>query len=417
VIAHYNQQRELDLVLSALDAQDYPPQLLQVVVADDGSASAPTAHTTRIATMVVGQQDRGFRAAAVRNLGAAQTDAEVLCFLDADTIPQPDYVRRIVALPSVSPEALIVGRRRHADFSGWSPQRLRQWWAGGEPPVELDEPRWLSDEYSRTRDLLELDERSYRYVISSVMCSSAELFREIGGFDESFERYGGEDWDFAHRAMVSGALVKHERSAVAWHSGPDWAGRELADREQVKNAETLAVARLVPDSELRIPGLMYDIPAVAVRIDVEAHGPGSLLACIRCFLDLDVGVWVCGTHAGDLLAQLRLSDPRIHRGAIPDRVLRRCRYVIDVAGRATLPRAAVSEMLRRCAHGGAGAVTVRTGHSQVTCSASWARHRARRWGTTPDQVVESAAMIQLGGAVAFTGTAVGLEELPPDFVC
>lgn len=41
VIAHYNQQSELDLTLKALRLQDYPQQLITVVVADDGSAQAP----------------------------------------------------------------------------------------------------------------------------------------------------------------------------------------------------------------------------------------------------------------------------------------------------------------------------------------------------------------------------------------
>ena len=381
VIPYYNQQHELDLVLTALDAQDYPAELLNIVIADDGSAQPPTIPAMRVSTTVVRQEDCGFRAAAARNLGAARAEAEVLCFLDADTIPQRDYIRRIVALPSVCPDALVVGRRRHADFAEWTPQHLRRWWLAGEAPSEFDEPRWLSEAYARSADLLRISADSYRYIISSVMCCSAELFDYVGGFDEAFRQYGGEDWEFAHRAMISGAVLAHARGAVAWHNGPDWAGRTIIDRARVKNLEALAVARVVPGPEARIPGLIYQIPEVAVAVDADVHGPGSLVAFLGCFLHLDIGVWLHGARGRALLDEAGLQDPRIHAGTIPDAVLRRCRYVVAAVGRAVLTRSVVDQLIARCGEEGTGTVTARAGSVSVTCSASWARHRRARWST------------------------------------
>lgn len=388
VIPYYNQQRELDLVLRALESQQYPPDLLTVIVADDGSAQAPTVPRR---VQVVRQPDLGFRAAAVRNLGARAADAEILCFLDADTVPEPSYLRHLVALPAVLPEALVVGRRRHADLSRTAPDDLPGWWSGRWAPQELPEPTWLSNEYTRSGDLLRVDHRSYRYIISSVMCCSKELFDDIGGFDESFSQYGGEDWEFAHRALAGGAVLHHAREAVAWHNGPDW-GERTADehsarvRATQKNTEALALARRITDPDARTHGLCYALPDVAVRIAAAGHTAASLVRTLGCFLHEDVGVWV---DDPELPAEIGIEDQRIHHGAVPDDVLRRCRFVIDVTGRAVLPRLSVTEMLRRCSGPGVGEVAARAGGAEVRCRSSWAINRARRWALDPAALSET----------------------------
>ncbi|MET0699335.1 MAG: glycosyltransferase, partial [Mycobacterium sp.] len=216
VLPHYEQPQQLALVLRALELQDHPHELIEVVIADDGSKISPTVPAdSPLHITVVRQDDQGFRAAAARNLGAAATTAELLCFLDADTIPEPAYLRHLTRLPAILPDAVSVGRRRHADLSDWTPEMLTGWWSGQLTPPILDEPRWLTDAYGASSDLLHADHRSYRHVISAVMCCSRELFDDIGGFDESFREYGGEDWEFAHRAWVNGAVLHHARRAVA----------------------------------------------------------------------------------------------------------------------------------------------------------------------------------------------------------
>ena len=86
---------------------------------------------------LVRQDDDGFRAAAVRNLGVAATTGDVLVLLDADTTPEPDFVERMVALPEALPEALVVGRRRHADLAGTGPGDAVE---EVGPALELPEP-------------------------------------------------------------------------------------------------------------------------------------------------------------------------------------------------------------------------------------------------------------------------------------
>ncbi|MCT7661104.1 glycosyltransferase [Mycobacterium deserti] len=414
VIPYYEQQADLDRVLAALERQDYPNHLLEVIVADDGSSQPPVVDAAQLRCTVVRQANQGFRAAAARNLGAAASTAEVLCFLDADTVPEREYISNLVRLPSLVPDAVAVGRRRHADLDGWAPSQLSHWWSGGPAPRELPEPRWLVDGYAASADLLKLDHRSYRYVISSVMCCSRELFDDIGGFDESFVGYGGEDWEFAHRALAGGAVLHHARHAVAWHNGPDWALRPVAERTAGKNAEALALVRLITDPDARRHGFRYDVPDVAVEIDVGCHASGSLISTMSCFLDLDVGIWVSGAGADRLLTSLRLEDARIRTGRVPDRVRRRCRFVITVAGRVSLPRSDVGLILERCAEEGVGTVEAGAGDIGVRCRSSWALNRERRWATGGVRLREQAATDCLSTTLTLPNGALDLVEVDRD---
>ena len=383
VIPFYEQHDQLALTLAALEQQTYPHDLLEVVVADDGSAQAPRPSST-LNVSVVSQGRNGFRAAAARNLGVRTSTAPILCFLDADTHPDPDYVRRIVRLPSVLPDALVVGRRRHAVLDGWTPDRWRSWQAGGPGPDVLEEPQWLRDEYGRSRQLLDVDHRSYRYVISSVMCCSRELFEDVGGFDESFTRYGGEDWELAHRAMSSGAVLHHEPLAVAWHSGPDWAGRDVAERTAAKNQEALAVARLVPDPDARRHGLRYAIPEVAVdgRRDRPHRGlPGRDARLLPAPGRRESGstARTPSASAPNCGTTIPASASAPHRR----RCLARCRFVLSTRGRPVLSQTAVNRLVEACGGPGVGEVGVEDDGVAVTCRSSWALNRTRRWTAGP----------------------------------
>lgn len=414
VIPHYEQPSQLALVLRAIELQDFPAEFVEVVVADDGSTVAPDVTASRRNVTVVRQEDRGFRAAAARNLGAAATTAEVLCFLDADTVPEPGYLRHLTRLPARLPDAVVVGRRRHADLSCWRPDMLEDWWSGTTVQPVLAEPRWLRDAYDVSADLLHVDQRSYRHVISAVMCCSRELFDDIGGFDESFCGYGGEDWEFAHRAVVGGAVLHHARQAVAWHDGPDWADRPVADRLAVKNREALALARLIPDPSARRSGLRYAVPAVAVELDTSEHDAASLATTLGCFLHEDVGVWLHGPRSAGLLAELDVDDPRVRIGPVPEFVARSCHSTVVATGRPVLPANCFTELLRPCADDGVAAVRVAGTGAGLVVNASWATNRLRRWTRGRIAFADPADGHRLGEVLEVPADSVELRCVEPD---
>ena len=73
VVTHYDAADRLALVLAGLAAQTLTAARFEVVVVDDGSPAPPVLPDQPYALRLVRQDDRGFRAAAARNLGAAAT--------------------------------------------------------------------------------------------------------------------------------------------------------------------------------------------------------------------------------------------------------------------------------------------------------------------------------------------------------
>lgn len=331
VVPYFEQPARLDLVLAGLELQTL--RGFDVVVADDGSREAPRPGRRSYPVQVVRQADRGIRPAAARNLGVAACEGDLLCFLDGDTVPGPDYLEQTLAALD-GRRAVGTGRRRHVDLTGWTPPRLTAWLAGApghDAPPELDDPAWLQEAYSRTYDLAHVGDDGYRFVVGAVQSLPRALLAEVGGWEGDIDVYGGEDWELAHRCWLAGADLVHVPGAVAWHDGPDLAGRHI-DRRAVKNAETAVLARYVTDPATRGRGLVYEQPDVVVELDDTGASTADVAVCVASLLrDTDAGVWLVDGaalgHAGPLT-----QDPRVHRGPVPAAVAARCRY------RAVVPR-------------------------------------------------------------------------------
>ncbi|TQK20703.1 galactosyltransferase-like protein [Microbacterium sp. SLBN-154] len=367
IVAHFDQPVELARTLHALDVQDYPADLLEVIVADDGS---PGEVAVPAGVTLVRQDDRGFRLSAVRNLGVRASSGDVLCFLDADTAPEPAYVRRLVRLPALLTEAVTVGRRRHADFGG-----LRR-----DAPLpeaaaerELAEPSWLRDAYAQTRNLLDADDRSYRFIIGAVMACSRRLYDDVAGFDETFTAYGGEDWEFAHRAWQAGAVFAHVPDAVAWHDGPEWSERDGSDIPRA-NAQSIRLARDIPVRGSAPRGLLPTAP------DLVVHVTGSPPAA-ALFLTVD-SVLAAFPRARVVLddgVDSPLPDPRVASGALPDaRVALRVDRPFVITDPAWL-----IDLVERLGTGDVGTIrlTDDTGTHLGALRSRRATRRAERWGT------------------------------------
>lgn len=362
VVTHYEQQQELDRTLAALARQTRPPD--EVVVADDGSRRAPSVPP---GVILVAQPDDGFRAAAARNLGVAASTGEVLVLLDADTTPEPSFVERMAELPEALPEVLVVGRRRHADLSAARPEdRVEE--VG--PPRELPEPAWLRAAYADTRDLLDADGASHRFVISAVLACSRWWYDEVGGFDESFRTYGGEDWELAHRSWAAGGLLAHRADAVAWHDGPDAGARDLDPQDQL--AATVAVADRTAAPMTTWRGLLRAPAGLAVTCDPALADTEVLVTLDSLLAALPRTVVRLGARHRELVG----PDPRVVSDA--DELPRTARWHLAV-GRGLLGDAAAWSGLLSGLDGVVGARPVADGCAELQDLRLL--RRAARWGS------------------------------------
>ena len=410
VIPYFEQPRQLAILYAALERELADARDVEVVVVDDGSVCRPPAPPATLRASVLRQADFGHRAAAARNRGVRSTAADVLVFLDADTIPASGYLSTIVAWPAVLPDAVVVGRRRHADLGSLDGDAALRWarLGTGDPPcTELPGPQWLADGYAASADLLHADDRSYRYVISSVMACRRELFDDVGGFDDSLREYGGEDWDVAARAFNNGAVLVHEPRAVAWHDGPDWAGRDGDGR--ARNGQTVRLAERITDPRGRGAGVIHRWPETVVRLRGR-HNDDLVIASVVSVLDAVVDVRVNVDHAGRRATDYFAHDPRVQVGAISDDVALRARTQVELARPAVWRPGALHGALEAVRPGLAGRLTVTEGEGPVaTVTATRALGRMRRAGRSDDET-----LARWFGATSQPAAAAGLEPLPAE---
>jgi glycosyltransferase involved in cell wall biosynthesis len=95
VIPIYNRVELLDNVLAGLSAQDFDGGF-EIIVMDDGSEEDVSAVCDRWSGSLdvrhVRQEHEGNGAASARNAGAGMAKGDLLVFLDADSIPSPNFI-------------------------------------------------------------------------------------------------------------------------------------------------------------------------------------------------------------------------------------------------------------------------------------------------------------------------------------
>ena len=237
VVTTYNRPDALDAVLAGYRAQADPD--FELIVADDGS----TAETRRVVESWQAQapfplrhvwhEDRGFRAAAIRNRALAASTADYIVFTDGDCIPAPSFIvaHRALAEPGwfvAGNRVLLSARftRRVLDAQlpvhAW---RRTRWLVA-----------WLKRDINRCLPLLALADGPFRKRAPArwegVKTCNLAVWREdlmrVNGLDESYTGWGLEDSDLVIRLLHAGVRHKSGRFATPlfhlWHAENDRSG-------------------------------------------------------------------------------------------------------------------------------------------------------------------------------------------------
>lgn len=330
VVPYFENQNGLDRLFRALDLQELPAEQFEVIVSDDGSATAPAIPAASYEVRVTRQENEGFRAAAARNKGAALARAPHLVFLDGDMMPEPAFLTAMLASMERGDDGhgvLAVGARKHVDLADCAPEQVDRWLTTGHAhgARRLTDPAWLRDGYERTRDLADAGVEDFRLIISALMGMDRALFEGTGGFDETLTGYGGEDWELAYRCWQRGARFTHVSGAVAWHDGPDLGGRE--DTREIKDAETMALAQRIPLPSTRGRGVVFEQPNAVVRVHSHENPAEAFLTASQLLRDSDAGIWFVDR---DSVPGVLAADPRVRVGEPSDVVLRSASARVEV---------------------------------------------------------------------------------------
>ncbi len=234
IVTTYNRPDALALVLEGFCAQSTLEFAL--LIADDGS----TGETRRVveafaarAPFALGHvwhEDRGFRAAAIRNRAVAATEADHVVFTDGDCIPSRHFVaahRRLAErgwflagnrmLLSRAFTARVLAER--LPVHTWT---NAQWLAA-----------WLKRDINRLLPLAALGDGAFRKLrparwkgvkTCNLAVWRADLER-VNGLDESYSGWGLEDSDLVIRLLHAGVKHKSARFAAPlfhlWHAEND----------------------------------------------------------------------------------------------------------------------------------------------------------------------------------------------------
>jgi glycosyltransferase involved in cell wall biosynthesis len=217
VVPTYNRPHFLRRCLEGYLHQGLPPD--ELVVADDGSGPETAALVAEVAAAAsfpvrhVWHEDRGFRAAAIRNRGVAATDADYLLFTDDDCIPARRFVddHRAAAERGcfVQGHRVLVEPEATATFDhrDLTPVRLLSLAARGELGNAKHCVRLPWPVVHRSRSLVG--------VRSCNLAVWRDDFLAVNGFNEAFEGWGKEDSELVVRLFHQGIARKDVRFQAA----------------------------------------------------------------------------------------------------------------------------------------------------------------------------------------------------------
>ena len=199
IVPTYNRPRQLADCLRALAALDYPRRRFEVIVVDDGSDSPLTEviapfHPLLRLTLVT-QENAG--PGAARNTGAALAEGTFLAFTDDDCLPTGQWLTALAARFAEYPHRAIAGRTinalPHNPFA-----RASQ--------IIID----LVHAYYNA------DPQQARFSASNNLALPRELFRSLGGFDETFRT--SEDRDLIDRWLHRGHRLIYAPEVLVYHA-------------------------------------------------------------------------------------------------------------------------------------------------------------------------------------------------------
>ncbi|HEY1571398.1 MAG TPA: glycosyltransferase [Pseudonocardiaceae bacterium] len=213
IVVNYRGADDTITCLRALrDDLDYPADRLQLVCVDnasgDGDARRIRAEVPGV-TLVESDTNLGFAGGC--NLGARHATGEVLALLNNDARPDQRWARAAVAVLRADPTVAAVASK----VLDWTGERVDYVDAGltwfgmgykpdaGRPLAELP-----TDRHESPRDVL--------FATGSAMFVRADVFAELGGFDERFFMFY-EDVDLGWRLNLRGWRVRYEPSSLAYH--------------------------------------------------------------------------------------------------------------------------------------------------------------------------------------------------------
>ena len=192
IVPHLNDYDNLDACLTLLQAQSFPGERTEIIVADNGSSRGLDAVRRIVGSrgQVVEVAERG--AGPARNAGARASHGEAIAFIDSDCRPDKRWLEEGLA------------ELRHADF------------AGGRVDVLVDDPRRMTAAEAFESVFAFQNERyvkDLKFTVTASMFVWRSVFDAVGGFENGVP----EDKDWCERAGRQGYRIRFAPKSIVGH--------------------------------------------------------------------------------------------------------------------------------------------------------------------------------------------------------
>ncbi len=220
---------------------------------------------------------------AAAGLAQQLFDPEYLAFVDNDLVVTPGYLEALRAPMLRDPR---VGQTQAKLRLLDEPELINDgggcevsFWRGLTRPIGMFEP-----------DRGQYDTEAPCISGGGAMMVRAELFRELGGFDEQYNPVGPEDLDFSLRLQELGHVALYTPSAMAYHEvGHTYGGgRYTEDYARVKARNWLRFLRRHGTPLERVGFFLLGVPLIVLRLtwrEVRRGNPGALTGSVAGVLE------------------------------------------------------------------------------------------------------------------------------------
>ncbi|CAN5395320.1 hypothetical protein BH11ARM2_BH11ARM2_10640 [soil metagenome] len=200
----------LGTTLDGIAAQDFDLRAVQVIVIDDASDPplAPTVsefNDEANAEVVYLRNHVNQGRAAARNAGLAVARGEILVFMDVDQLLDPEFLSTMDRAFGANLDQSI-----RANTSVWDPLLPRSAF------LRYYNSRFLGNRTADELSHIDLNDLPPKYYATTCMATGREAVLRVGGFDETFRRYGCEDEELGVRLSNAGVPLRLEMEARSY---------------------------------------------------------------------------------------------------------------------------------------------------------------------------------------------------------
>lgn len=269
IVPHFNDYDNLDACLTLLEAQSFPRERTEIIVADNGSSRGLDAVRRIVGSRgrVIEVAERG--AAPARNAGVRASRGEAIAFIDSDCRPDRRWLEEGLA------------ELRLADF------------AGGRVDVLVQDPRRMTAAEAFESVFAFRNERyvnDLNFTVTASMFVWRSVFDAVGGFVNGVP----EDKDWCLRAGRQGYRIRFAPKSIVGHPARrtmsdlkrKWRRLTLESCEGARRdgrgaalvllrqwAALLAVAphAFVPLTSKRVSGIRNRLMAIGALAEIRAY--------------------------------------------------------------------------------------------------------------------------------------------------